>query len=262
MAARWQIPDPVFPSLTADEDYWTQEHQDHSYQNTWSMLADKGVRDRIRLELRNIGARKVLIPGCGTSGTLEVDLAGDAMIEAVVCTDFRGVIDVVAGRVDHPKVQYEACDSARLPWKQTFDAVVVVNSILSNLDAENYEIVAACFESLRLGGYLMGYFPTILCAAETDYLVPELEFGRLISLPENRFFEKAMGVQQLFYSPLRLRRMFRRVGFEFKSMYVEFLDSEYFTQHSREYYGLDDPDLCVYEFFVIAQRPLTLSNGN
>jgi len=49
--------------------------------------------------------------------------------------------------------------------------------------------------------------------------------------------------------------LLNEAGFARDRVELYFCDSDYFTDHSSKYYGIDDPNLPIYEHFVVAHKP-------
>ena len=68
------------------------------------------------------------------------------------------------------------------------------------------------------------------------------------------FYEENQDAWQIFYTPLRLRKILLENKFSIVSFEVFFFDSSYAKQHSTEYYNFEDPDLMIYEHFVVLKK--------
>jgi SAM-dependent methyltransferase len=254
--SKWQIKPRNALSTVERRAYWERAHVDEDYERVWSMTADVGVRAKLVEELGAVASlKRVAIPGCGSRTLLERSLATAYPQAEFLCTDFRAVVEAAARRFDHPRVSYLDRDSAHLGWRDEVDAVVVVNSILSESDAENRAILASCWQALRPGGLLVGLFPTVLATVDIASVERSEARMRLADLERSSFYEEKQGLEQIFYTPLRLRVVLREAQFELEKMEVFFCDSPYFLEHGREYYGLLDDDLVIYEHLVVARKP-------
>lgn len=252
---KWLIEPSEELSPAARRSYWETVHVDDDYDSVWSMTEDAGVRARLVEELSKAGSPgRIVIPGCGSRTLLERDLAAAFPDADVYGTDFPAVV-AAAARFEHPRVHYVARDSADLGWSDEIDAVVVVNSILSESDAENRAILESCCRSLRPGGVLVGFFPTVFAAADIASLSRSREMMSQVNLERSSFFERKQQLEQIFYTPLRLRVALREAGFELDRIELYFCESDYFLRHGREYYGLEDDDLVIYEHLVVARKP-------
>lgn len=235
------------------EEYWTKIHQD-DYSDVWSLTEDLDAFNMITDQLIESGCERILIPGCGSRGLLENDIAffvDDAT--EVVATDFEGVIDCIDAPKDRT-VRYEARDSTNLEYEDYFDAVVVVNSILSDDHQENVNILKSCHKALRKGGILIGFFPTIFCSVDLMYTAGKVSFADLIDIKENKFYDPNQHVSQIFYSPLNLRKILRETDYNLWTMEIAFFDSEHAVAESKKHYGLEGVDDVVYEHFVVASK--------
>jgi SAM-dependent methyltransferase len=240
------------------EALWVRTHRDEDYRNVWSLTDDPAARDRFVAELASqrvaTPIRDVLVPGCGSRVALQNDIATKVPgVRRVLCTDYQGVIDVARERSNDSRVEYAARDSTDLGWCESWDAVVVCNSIVSESDQENRAILASCREALRPGGILVGFFPTIMCALDIAYRgMPELH--ELIDPRRCVFHETKQGIWQVFYSPLMMRLILIEAGFILERLEIFFCDSDFAIRQNREYYGIQDPDLPIYEMFVVARK--------
>ena len=241
--------------------YWEQNHED-GYKDVFSVTEDPALRAYIVDALADLPShQKILIPGCGSKGLLEQSIAVSLPgCQHVLCTDFAKVVGIPAAANKNALIEYRGIDSGKLDMKGQFDAIVVVNSILSDNDSENRKILKSCLKALKPGGSLIGFFPTVFCA---------LDFAITSKLPEWKSYlqnnvdletqsehEEPQNVRQTFYSPLLLNQILKEAGFKDRKMGVYFFDSAFFHRQSQALYGITDTDLTVYEFFVTAKRPL------
>lgn len=233
--------------------YWEQEHSSNNYKTVWSMTDDEAVRNKVISELARLKCvDRILIPGCGSRVNLQNDIARKFPKSMILCTDFDGVIEVAKLQKNARNIEYRACDSANLGFVHEWDAVIIVNSILSDSDIENRAIIQSCYNALDKGGVLLGFFPTIFAAVDISILEENKKRMSFINLEESSFYEEKQKISQIFYTPLRLRMILNKTGFIKSTMEIFFCDSEYFINHSEEYYGISDPDIHIYEHFVVA----------
>jgi hypothetical protein len=237
--------------------YWEKTHSLNSYESVWSMTDDQDVRNKIENEIKQVPIRsKILIPGCGSRVSLQNQIAESFYDNQVICcTDYPKVIDVARSKINHNKIIYLARNSTDLGFHKEWDIVVNINAVLSENDEENRAILKSTFNALDQGGFFIGMFPTILASVDIAYLEKDRNRLRFINLNNSSFFESKQGIWQIFYTPLRLKYILKEAGYELKKMELFFCDSEYFIKHSKDYYGIDDPDIFVYELFVLAIKP-------
>lgn len=237
--------------------YWVKTHTEENYETVWSMTDDPYVRSRIVRELERVECRKkILVPGCGSRVTLQNEIAASLPdIDEILCTDFEGVINVAQKQKNDRIIRYKPRDSKRLGSTQEWDVIVNVNAILSENDTENRDILDSCFKVLKTGDVLIGMFPTIFATVDISYIEEDRERLRFVDFERSAFYEEKQGLWQIYYTPLRLRRILLESGFKLNRMEIYFCDSEYFQNHSNEYYGLSDPDAVIYELFIIAEKP-------
>ena len=247
-------------SIVEERNAWDLMFKDEAYESVWSMTNDPEVRNRLT---RNMSERatQVLIPGCGSRTFLQRHIVEYAPgVRRIVCTDWSAeALKRAAGDFSHPKLVYQEEDTSRMTFaRNSFDTVLVVNSILSSNDLLNRRMVQDCFRVLKRGGKLIGFFPTIFAASELANLDTRLARWKspgIIDEGKNSFFEPAQGMRQLFYTPLRLRQIFHEAGVKRITMEVCFFDSPYFRQESHRIYGLPrGSGLYVWELLVIAEK--------
>jgi SAM-dependent methyltransferase len=265
--SKWLIPN--FPKNTSHS--WNEDHQQYP-DRVFSLTVDPTLCKTLIADLPNLAGANVLIPGCGSEVSLQaaiLELCPN--IGRVVSTDFsqqaiaksssrwQSRLHSINGS-NAAKFEFLEADSTRLTkdrpeWEGKFDCVLVVNSVLSDLDAHNRQMLAEFNRVLKPGGKLYGFFPTVFCGVEIDILTlgqnERLENGE-IDLIGSTLYERKQDCHQIFYMPLRLKRIFREVGFNRSNFEIFFCESEYFN--SKDIYGIDDPDICIWEFLVRLQK--------
>lgn len=245
------------------QELWERQHASGYGENVWSVTEDKTIRDRLISKIEGLNQfSRILIPGCGSEVHLQNDLARRLPnVERIMCTDHEGVVGLAMQKESDPLVTYESRKSTDLGWEDYWDVVVAVNSVLSASDTENRQILRSCHEALRPGGAIVGYFPTIFAAFEIQSIDARAITGA-IDVHKCLFYEERQRMHQIFYSPLRLRRILKEAGFRLDLMEIVFFDSEeHFADESKRYYGMDDPDLAVYELLVVAYRSQAKKSG-
>jgi len=253
---KWAIPERSQRSIEQSAAYWEKIHQKERYNNVLSLTDDPGVCDRIAGTLRDHKAKEILVPGAGSRTGLQERLVAELpQLQRLVCSDFPGVIALGEKNFSHPLVDYRAADSTSLPWSAEFDAAIVVNSILSDSDRENRQMLASIRETLRPEGVLVGFFPTVFASFEIASVSNDHERQATVDLERSTKYEPAQDDHQIFYTPLRLRMILREAGFEIASMEVYFLDSDYFRAEENEWneFTIEDEDLVLYEHYVVAR---------
>ena len=252
------IPDLKTNDIERTQEYWEKIHCEDDYKPVWSMTEDKGVRKKNIDELNKLpSCAEILILGCGSKTLLQNDLAESLLnCHKITCTDFSKVIEYALSQENNSKIVYEAKDSADLQYEDQFDVVVVVNSILSDSDQENREILSSCFKALKPGGSLIGFFPSVFCALDMAYLEDDFKRAEQIDLKRNTYSDEIQEVTQIFYTPLRLRMVMQEAEFSLNKMEIYFCDSPYFLNHTKEFYGIEDPDVVIWEQLVVAKKAL------
>ena len=117
-----------------------------------------------------------------------------------------------------------------LGFEEQWDVVVNVNGILSERDEENRDILDSCFRALKPGGVLLGMFPTIFSAPYISYVDNDPDWLEVVDLERSAYYEDKQKLWQIFYTPLRLRRVLIESGFKLKKMEIFFCDSDYFLE--------------------------------
>ena len=251
METKWPIDFDDGFDTSQRQALWEEQHKSGYSENVWSITEDEEVRGKLIAKIEELHhSSRILVPGCGSEVHLQNDLATRLQgIKQITCTDFESVIAIAKRKTKHPRIAYEARDSKNLGWKNEWDVVVVVNSVLSSSDSENRQILRSCFEVLSPGCALVGYFPTIYAAFEIQTIDVKAITGA-IDVRKCLFYEERQGMHQIFYTPLRLRRVLKEAGFRLTHMEIVFIDI------SKEYYGMEeDSDLAVYELLVVAHKP-------
>lgn len=254
---KWLVPDPQ-PGLREKQQHeWEELYQRGSLDKVMSLVEDEAAMNLVLEALkRQSECRDILIPGCGTRVALQrviVETGPETL--KVTCTDYAGVVGTCAEAFSHERVRYVDADTTRLPWDSAFDAVLIVNSIVSGSDSENRDMLESCSRALRPGAVLIGFFPTIFCALDIALLEGNADKMLNIDLARSLCYEEVQDVSQVFYSPLRLRRILHESGLRVELMSVFFCDSDYFSSEGRRLYDIFDEDLAPYEFFVVATKP-------
>jgi len=257
---RWAIPDAA--GATPEERYWPSSHRDSGYSDVFSVTEDPVLQTRIFVELRRYladfhGPVRVLVPGCGSRAVLEPLLATQFPNANIVATDFRAVVELAAERAGPaPRLQYEARDSRQLGYQSQFDAAVVINSILSGIDSDNRAMVSSIASALKPGGFFIGLFPTIFAAIDIAECEPAERWRKqLIDIRNSRYYEETQGRSQIFYTPLRLRQIFKEAALVDLVIEIYFCDSEHMLREADRIYGLHGEDLVLYEMLVRARKP-------
>jgi hypothetical protein len=238
------------------QQYWESIHLQDDYLNVWSMLDDPVIRARICSSVATQEERaRVLVPGCGSRVLLEPELLQIPGVESIVATDYPEVVALCRERLSPPidAIVFESRNSSHLGWSNHFDVAVIVNSVLSDSDEENRSIMSSIHEAIRPGGVVVGYFPTVFCGFEIGVIAPETGWQDLVNIDKSTFYEEKMNVEQIFYTPLRLRSLLLDSGFSLESMHIDFLDSPFCVDQAKNYYQLPD-GLLIYEFFVVARK--------
>lgn len=279
---KWLIPSSCRASLSLEEEkvVWDEDHKDYS-EKVFSLTQDPKVCQALVhpssqsscFNIPDSPEIQILIPGCGSEIYLQKTLLEFCPhIGQIWCTDFsKTAIDVAKknwqqvdgdSRLNRQQLNFAEIDSTKLTeqkpdWKNQFDYVIVVNSVLSSNDSVNRQMIGEFYKILKPGGKLYGFFPTIFFELEIACLSESkahwLTDGS-INLPNSAFHEPGYNQHQIFYTPLRLNRIFKEAGFKRLSFEVDFCDSDTLATHMKESYDLDDSDIYYWHFLVRLER--------
>ncbi|TAG75264.1 MAG: class I SAM-dependent methyltransferase, partial [Oscillatoriales cyanobacterium] len=212
---------------------------------------------------------KVLIPGCGSEIYLQKTLLEFCpQIGQIYCTDFSktaiekaradwGKADGDA-RLNNQQIVFEEVDSTRIieqkpEWNDKFDYVLLANSVVSSEDKTNRQMIREFGKVLKPSGKIYGYFPTTLCFLEIAY------FSRkhahcvtegFIDVYCNKVWDAEWQDAQIYYTPLRLNRIFKEAGLKQLCLEMEFLDYEPFVSMFKAQIQHDDPDIFLWHLLV------------
>ena len=276
---KWLIPSCSFSESLQDE----KATWDEAYKNPherFSLLIDPDFCKKLILasneshscDIPDSPEVKVLIPGCGSEIYLQKTLLEFCPnIGQIYSTDFSTTAVEEAqqrwqevngdARINSQQIIFEEADSTRLTeqnpdWQEKFDYVIVVGSVLSSDDARNRQMIREFYKVLKPGGKLYGSFPSILADLELAYLNQSyahwLTDGS-INLPASAR-EYGGNHREIYYTPLRLNRIFKEAGFKRLNFELFFGDSDILINQVKEKAGLDDPDLCYWEFLVRLEK--------
>jgi SAM-dependent methyltransferase len=275
---KWVIPSRL-ASQSTEQNIWDKDHKNYS-ENVFSLTQDSEVCKALiypssQFPVFNIPDSpeiKVLIPGCGSEIYLQKALFEFCpRIGQVYCTDFSDTaIDVARNKwkqadgetILNRQIFFETVDSTQLTqekpdWSEKFDYILVVNSVVSGEDAINRQMLKEFYNVLKPRGKVYGFFPTIFEQLEIAYLhSPKacwLTDGS-INLPESAYYDRERNDRQIQYTPLRLNRIFKEAGFKKLSFEIYFHDSEILMDEIKELEGIDDPDICPWEFLVRLEK--------
>lgn len=276
--SKWLIPSShrlASKSLEEEKAIWDENHKDYA-NNTFSLTQDPKIcKTLVRPErspgfdIPNSPDIKVLIPGCGSEIYLQKTLLEFCPnIGQVCCTDFSNTAIEKAvsswfqalgdSRLKNQQFVFEQVDSTKLTeqkpeWKDKFDYILLVNTVVSSEDETNRQMIREFAKVLKPGGKIYGYFPTTLCFLEIAY------FSRnhahcitegYIDVYGNKVWDAEWQDAQIYYTPLRLNRIFKEAGLKRLSLEIDVLDSEPFVSMFKEMIGHDDPDIYLWQLLV------------
>ena len=131
-----------------------------------------------------------------------------------------------------------------------------MNSVLSSEDEINRQMLQEFYKALKPSGKLCGFFPSIFWDLELAYLSKShacwLTDGS-INLAESAASIKGENYRQIYYTPLRLNRIFKEAGFKRHNWEIYFFDSPLLTTALKENED-EDPDICEWGFLVRYQK--------
>jgi SAM-dependent methyltransferase len=277
---KWLIPScSCSQSIEQEKSAWNEAHQNYSA-NTFSLTQDPKICEALlhppnqpRYEIPNSPDIKVLIPGCGSEIYLQKALMKFCpQIGQVCCTDFSTTsIELAQNKwnsisrdlqIRDSQLVFEEVDSTRITeqktdWRNRFDYVLIVNSVVSGEDKNNRLMLREFYKALKPGGHLYAFFPCIFCEQEIAYL-DQSKAHRLtdgsINLPESAWYERRWNSRQIFYTPLRLNRIFKEAGFKRLSFEIYMEDSDILSASVEELDDISDPDICLWSFLVRLEK--------
>lgn len=274
---KWLIPSPYTSEyFECEKAGWNIIHQNYS-RNTYSLTQEPKNCQIMISPSENLSSFKIpdspdiqiLIPGCGSEIELQKTLLNYCPhIGQVCCTDFSDIALEKAtknwleanenSKLINQKLSFKVADSTRLTehcpdWNGKFDYVLVANSVLSAEDDKNRQMIGEFYKALKPGGRLYGFFPTIYWDLEIAYLIQSKAYWLtegLIHLPHSAAYDKTLQDRQIYYTPLRLNRIFKEAGFKRLSFEICFDDSDIACANLEKVYGIEDPDIYHWGFFV------------
>lgn len=278
---KWLIPSCfASKSLEQEKADWDEAHKDYS-KNVFSFTQEPKVSETLvrpssqspSFDIPNSPEIKVLIPGCGSEIYLQKTLIECCpRIGQIYCTDFsKTAIDRAQTnwqkangdeRLNNQQLVFAEADSTKLTeqrpdWHEKFDYVIVVNSVLSDDDVKNRQMLGEFYKVLKPGGRLYGFFPTIFWDLEVAYLSQAkahwLTDGT-INLSDSAIYDRKWNDRQIFYTPLRLNRIFKEAGFKRLSFEVYLSDSAISVANLKETFEIDEPDIFDWVFLVRLEK--------
>ncbi|MBD2605294.1 class I SAM-dependent methyltransferase [Scytonema hofmannii FACHB-248] len=278
---KWLIPSCLISkSLEKEKADWDEIHKDYST-NVFNLTQEPKISETLIrpssqspcFDIPNSPEIKVLIPGCGSEISLQKTLIEFCpQIGQIYCTDFsKTALDKAQSnwqqangneRLNNQQLVFAEADSTKLTeqrpdWQDKFDYVLVVNSVLSNDDVKNRQMLKEFYKVLKPGGRLYGFFLTIFWDLEVAYLSQAkahwLTDGT-INLADSALYDRKWSDRQIFYTPLRLNRIFKEIGFKRLSFEVYLSDSPILVANMKETYDIDEPDIYPWEFLVRLEK--------
>lgn len=253
MTRKWLIPDRTTTPAQATRNYWESLHKETDYASVYSLTEDAHLRSKIVADIEQLMPQRILIPGCGTRTVLQEDLVQFFRDSVIICNDFPGVVDIAERKFNHPRVEYIGGDVRDLDLPSV-DAVIHITSTVSNSDLENRAILENSVRLLRGTGSLVGLFPTVFATLDIAYTTRETWRTEALDLSRSSYSEPKQMVEQIFYTPSRLRVVLRESGVNLERMEIFFNDSDYLKQQGAIHYGLEDDDAVLYHLYVVGGK--------
>lgn len=234
---------------------WDENYQKFQYEDVWSITEDIEVCKKLTTRI-NEDSKKILIPGCGSKTHLQDYINAIYNNVEIFCTDWsRYALEIAKGSKNENNAYYLIDDMTEMQFESdTFDNIIISNSILSGNDKQNRKMVGECYRVLKEGGILSGLFPSIFSIYEISYLDNRFEYLRkdgIINIENNTFYEKTQGLHQIFYTPIRLRRIFEENKFRIDKFELFFCNTEHLLKENERIYNIPrESDLVPWEFFL------------
>jgi|GEM_PF-1001515 len=277
--SKWLIPSSsrlASKSLEEEKAMWDENHKDYAGK-AFSLTQDPDLcKALIRpynqsscFDIPNSPDIQVLIPSCGSEIHLQKALLEFCpQIGKIYCTDFSQTGIEKArenwqkadgdSRIKSQQLVFEKVDSTKIieerpDWKEKFDYVLAVAAVVSSEDEINRQIIHEFSKVLKPGGKLYGFFPTIFCPLEIAHLSKPHAYWvtqGLVNVPHNTLHGRDWHYSQIHYTPLRLNRIFKEVGFKRLNFEIYFLDSEILANVLKEDIEHDDPDIYLWDLLV------------
>lgn len=262
---RWDI-SPKFP-LTTDqkEEIWAREYA-RAKGGFVSVAVDDVFLKKLLGTINNYSdPEKILMVGCGVEGIIENIIAKELPKTQINCGDFEKVVEQVKNlSTKEDNVHYMALDTTKLNVSEEYDVIINLDTVASENHQDNTQMLVGCYDALKKGGMFVGTFSSAFAWADIAHLenefngktngridVVDLDRSSILKLPAEG---SAPEVWRIYYTPLRLRYLLKTVGFKLESMELYFCDSPYFTDSANESYGIEDPDLPLYDHYVVAHK--------
>ena len=233
---------------------WNNNYQKYQYDDVFSITEDRDVCKKLASGIKE-NSNKILIPGCGSKTYLQ-DYISTIFDGDIICTDWsKHALEIAKESSKSDKICYFKDDMTNMQFDDnTFDNIIISNSILSGDDRNNRKMLNECNRVLKKGGTLTGLFPSVYATYEISYLDEQFKYLRkenIISIEDNTFYETTQDMYQIFYTPIRLRRIFKENNFKTEKFEIFFCDSEHLLEENEKIYKLPkESDLVIWEFFI------------
>ncbi len=176
---------------TSAQKKWEGIYGQQAYDETIvSVSASQKLHDDLRRAIEGFGLRRgsiILIHGCGTDINIPNLVAEFDSVRKVVCVDFPGVVEHVdTSRLRFPqKIEYVGMDATHLSerYKNVFDAVISINSLVDKTRAGNQALIDEIFKSTKPDGFMYATLP------DADFTDAQLNKETLAPLRKAMSFE-------------------------------------------------------------------------
>ncbi len=268
---RWGINSKSPLTSEQKEDMWAKAYED-AKGGFVSMAVDVDFKKKLLSEIEAISAggskfKNILLVGCGVEGVIENEIAQMFPDAIVYCGDFEKVVEQVNEENKEKNVKYIPLDTTQLDEVEKYELIINLDTVASDSHNENTTMMTACHRALTFDGIYIGTFSSVFAWVDIAYLEDEFEGqtnGRMhlvdlarssiLKVPES---EKHPDVWRIYYTPLRLRYLLQQTGFDVKKIELYFCDSKYFIDATKIDYEIQDPDLPLYEHYVVAKKQET-----
>lgn len=230
---------------------WNDIAKDYS-KEVYSITQWKEKRSRIIDRLSD--GLHILIIGCGSEVYLQKEILEKYPNSTIVLSDyFEEMLNVSRDKFNHPNLAFAQEDMISIAYSEEFDVVITTNSVLMPTIADNNRVFENLFKSLKIGGMLIGYFPSYDSVLNSLSQDDSLSKFFLIDNKEQALFDGVDGSTQSFHSMESLKKNLSTYSHSIDK--VSCSESEEEFSHFKDLYGSllsDNLIRQVFEYFVVA----------
>lgn len=249
-------------------DKWNANYKEFRYSDVFSILDDRNVRKYFKKSIENAFQAKpadklrVLIPGCGSNVSLQrlifetcgancrmtaIDWSEEALeLAKLNSTEIRAVVD------------YKLADFTSAEFEESFDLVMVSNSVVSEDFERNCDAIRKFASLCDRGGMVAGTFPCAFGMFDyslTSGLADHWRVDGTIDIEKRIVYEESQDMRQRFFTPLELRVACNDAGLELDSLEVLFYASpEFSNQVSKLYQIRYSERFCFWGMFLCSTK--------